>query len=715
MTIKTKIFGIIGMIMLLAGGSIGLVVLDLLEQKPKLVETVQQVETVSDYAIPLLTTIKEIRADVIQVQGWLTDISATRGLPGFDDGFAEAQRFAEKFEVDIELARSYAQALELPDALSALDALKTAFPPFYAGGKKMAQAYVDTGPEGGNPQMEEFDNVAETMSVATEALIQIVDAQTVAGLNQLKTLANEVKANNSNLVVQLLIMAAMSAFLMVAGVLYLFRTLTKNFDDLNWDVQAVKSEDMSVVLKLGQERRDEFAPVAAALAAFRQSLIDGKRIEVEMREAEDAERERSRKAEIAEAEAEAARIAVREAENEALRTRDQKAAEEISEVVAKCSLGDFSERLETADKEGVFAEICEGINRIGAVTNDGLDQIRVSLEALSKGDLTHRMLGDFSGVFADIRDSMDATASSLAKSVRQIEESSNTIGGASHEVADAATSLAQRTEHSAATLEQTSAAIKMLSEHVSTSAELAGRANTAAIKIQEDAKESTTIVGATVAAMHEIQASTASMGKTITLIDDITFQTNLLALNAGVEAARAGEAGRGFAVVASEVRDLAARSSDAAREIAALISTSEEQVNKGVSMVDQTGTALKSISDGVSGVAQQIAEISASGAEQSNSISEISLATNQLDQTTQQNAAMFEEMTATSVGLKQETDKLAAVIGDFKLGDNGALDEPQEAPKPEVTETQKPKIQQKPTSNVAEDPEASVPVGWDEF
>ena len=206
-----------------------------------------------------------------------------------------------------------------------------------------------------------------------------------------------------------------------------------------------------------------------------------------------------------------------------------------------------------------------------------------------------------------------------------------------------------------------------MAEHVAKSVELAKDADQATAEIQKKASESDQIVEDTVAAMTEIQASTAAIQKTISMIDDITFQTNLLALNAGVEAARAGDAGRGFAVVAAEVRDLAARSSEAAREIALLISSSEEQVRKGVKMVDQTGTAFKAIAEGVTAISGRIAEMATSAVEQSTSITEISSATQQLDNVTQQNAAMFEETTATSVALQHETENLAKVIGGFKV------------------------------------------------
>lgn len=333
--------------------------------------------------------------------------------------------------------------------------------------------------------------------------------------------------------------------------------------------------------------------------------------------------------------------------------------------MAACAAGDFSQKLDPSRFKGAFAEICEGINRIGDVTDSGLKDIREALAQLVDGNLTYQMEGNDAGVFAEIRKHMNKAFESLQSSIRQIEESSNLIGESTREVSDAAASMAQRTERTAATLEETSEAIQALSAHVAHSAELASEANDMAAKIQKEAQDGKNVVNATVKAIHEIDASTTAIRKTITLIDDITFQTNLLALNAGVEAARAGEAGRGFAVVASEVRDLAARSSDAAKEISALINASQEQVKKGVSMVDETGNALNSIVNGVVDIASQISEISSSSSEQANSITEINHATKQLDQTTQENAAMFEETTATSLSLKHETEILARVIGIF--------------------------------------------------
>jgi methyl-accepting chemotaxis protein len=167
--------------------------------------------------------------------------------------------------------------------------------------------------------------------------------------------------------------------------------------------------------------------------------------------------------------------------------------------------------------------------------------------------------------------------------------------------------------------------------------------------------------------MGEIETSARKIGQIIGVIDEIAFQTNLLALNAGVEAARAGEAGRGFAVVAQEVRALAQRAADAAKEIKVLVSTSMQQVERGVRLVGETGAALRRIQTGIAEINQAVAEIAASAREQAMGLAEVNTAVNQMDQTTQQNAAMVEQSTAATHSLATETAELNRAVGRFRV------------------------------------------------
>ena len=381
--------------------------------------------------------------------------------------------------------------------------------------------------------------------------------------------------------------------------------------------------------------------------------------------------EAANKAEARRQAAEAERLAEEARRAEDQQARDQAAAEEIAAVVEACANGDFSRRLRTDDKEGIFASLCDGMNRIGMVANEGLGAVNEALDHLANGDLTHRMPDHFRGVFADIATKMNATAESLTGVLTDISVSSTSVDSSSREIARAADDLAKRSEKNASMLEQTATALEQMSSSVSSAAGSADIARQAVEEISGKASNGQDVVNRAVKAMDEIQESSAAIGKILQVIDDIAFQTNLLALNAGVEAARAGEAGRGFAVVASEVRALAGRSSDAAREIAGLIETSGGNVDRGVSLVHESGQALQEIVTGVEDVAAKIREIVTAAKETATGIGEISNATNELDRATQQNAAVFEQTNASVRALQGEATALSGAVSAFRL-DPGA-------------------------------------------
>lgn len=298
-----------------------------------------------------------------------------------------------------------------------------------------------------------------------------------------------------------------------------------------------------------------------------------------------------------------------------------------------------------------------------------LNALAEGLKALAEGDLTHRIDAPFPARAQTVKDNFNHSLARLRDALSNIAQSAGSIRGGSDEIASASNDLSRRTEQQAASLEETAAALDEITSTVNRSAEGAIQASSAAASAKIDAERSGAVVRDAVAAMGEIEQSSGQITQIIGVIDEIAFQTNLLALNAGVEAARAGEAGRGFAVVAQEVRALAQRSADAAKEIKTLIANSSTQVERGVKLVGQTGEALSGIVGKVAEITDQISEIARSSREQATGLTQVNTAVNQMDQVTQQNAAMVEEATAAAANLRGEASELSQLVARFRIGE----------------------------------------------
>ena len=296
-----------------------------------------------------------------------------------------------------------------------------------------------------------------------------------------------------------------------------------------------------------------------------------------------------------------------------------------------------------------------------------VDALAGALERVARGDLTCQVTNDFAGRYLKLRDDFNAAIRQLHEAMALVSNSTLSITSGTNEISRAADDLSRRTETQAASLEETAAALDEITAAVSKTAAGASHANATVEQTRSEAERTGEIVGDAVRAMTEIEQSSRQISQIIGVIDEIAFQTNLLALNAGVEAARAGEAGRGFAVVASEVRALAQRSADAAKEIKGLISTSSEQVETGVERINNAGEAISSIVAKVTEINGLVSEIAASAREQSLGLGEVNTAINQMDQVTQQNAAMVEETTAASRSLADDANDLGRLVGQFKV------------------------------------------------
>ncbi len=304
--------------------------------------------------------------------------------------------------------------------------------------------------------------------------------------------------------------------------------------------------------------------------------------------------------------------------------------------------------------------------------NKVVETLAEGLSQLARGNLTHTLDEPFAETYEGLRHDFNAAASQLRSVMQQIVLNASAIRSGTGEISSAADDLSRRTEKQAASIEETAATLGQITATVRQTADGARQARDVVGAAKTDAEHSGEVVRQAVSAMSGIESSSGQIGRIIGVIDEIAFQTSLLALNAGVEAARAGDAGRGFAVVASEVRALAQRSAEAAKEIKTLISTSNSHVAQGVDLVGQTGKALERIVAQVARIDEIVNRIAASAQEQATGLDEVNNAVNEMDQVTQQNAAMVEQSTAASHALAREAEGLSDLTGRFEVGHDAA-------------------------------------------
>ncbi len=295
--------------------------------------------------------------------------------------------------------------------------------------------------------------------------------------------------------------------------------------------------------------------------------------------------------------------------------------------------------------------------------------VRVA-DRLAQGDLTSTVRTSGNDETVSLLQAMNRMQDNFSGIVRTVKLNAQNVATASAEIAQGNTDLSNRTETQASSLQETTASMAELDGTVKQNADSARQANQLAMNASTVAAQGGAVVGEVVETMRGINESSRKIADIISVIDGIAFQTNILALNAAVEAARAGEQGRGFAVVASEVRSLAGRSAEAAREIKSLIGSSVERVERGTTLVDQAGATMKEVVDSIRKVTEIMGEISAASNAQSLGVAQVGASVSQMDQATQQNAALVEEMAAAASSLKNQADDLVQSVATFRLAED---------------------------------------------
>ncbi len=321
--------------------------------------------------------------------------------------------------------------------------------------------------------------------------------------------------------------------------------------------------------------------------------------------------------------------------------------------------------------------------------------------AISEGDLTQNIESSRQDEFGQLLQALAGMTARLRELVGQMRSGVDSVSTAATQIATGNQDLSARTEQTASNLEETAASMEELTSTVTQSADTARQANQLATTAASAATRGGEVMGQVVQSMEQIRASSKKINDIISVIDGIAFQTNILALNAAVEAARAGEQGRGFAVVASEVRSLAGRSAEAAKEIKALIGASVSTVEAGSAQVGQAGEAMGEIVTSVKRVSDLIGEITSSTIEQRDGINQVNQAVGNLDQMTQQNAALVEESAAAAAALRDQAQRLAEVVSIFNVGHSGVAAPAHSAASTAVTRKPAPQLAAKPAPRPA--------------
>ncbi|MBD8527788.1 methyl-accepting chemotaxis protein [Pseudomarimonas arenosa] len=352
---------------------------------------------------------------------------------------------------------------------------------------------------------------------------------------------------------------------------------------------------------------------------------------------------------------------------------ERRIAQELSTVVAAATVGDLKARIQVGDEKGVLAQLAQQVNSLLSGFDNALVKIQDMHHALAAGDLTHRMQEpSWQGAFADVRDNANETLQRLSELVSSLREAAKSVANHAAEIRTSTDDLSRRIEAQAASLEQSAANMKELTDLVGENERDSRDSSQQSTVADEAAQQGGETISRMQSRMSEIGKGSRRIMEIVQLIDDIAFQTNLLALNAAVEAARAGDMGRGFAVVATEVRALAKRAADNAKDIRALLSSSDGEVQQGIRLAGELSTAIASISEAVGSSSRLARKIAEATSQQANSIREVQTVISDLDNITQQNSGIAERTAGVSASLDEKAEVVMSMLARFQLDTTGS-------------------------------------------
>ncbi|MGB3407715.1 MAG: HAMP domain-containing methyl-accepting chemotaxis protein [Jannaschia sp.] len=499
------------------------------------------------------------------------------------------------------------------------------------------------------------------------ARIPLRNASGIAGVLEVIYGRQQLLANKAAIGRQLVVIQSVMLILACLGtVIALWTQLTRPLERVIAAMHAIAREEPDIHLAVAGS--SEISRINSALRIFQHNSASRAIFAARSAEAEGQTRLLEAQRQQAEArEAQASRDRAEAALRDAAVQRDCQArlAEDLHAMSSAASAGNFDVRMPVED-------VPEDQKVIRVLLNDLLEQVETGLQdtidvlsGLAQGRLYVRLEGERAGVFGRLRDSANLAAARLHDAFEDLHRHSSEVLDETSDLSASAEELSKRTERTAGSLAETTGALEQIAGSIAATAQLAQQARGFTDSAREDARQSDAVVQEAIESMREIQAASAEISRTLGVINDIAFQTNLLALNAGVEAARAGEAGRGFAVVASEVRALARRASDAAEQIGTLITSSADQINLGVQRVARTGDTLVTLGERIDRIGDQVTDIASAADDQSASVAEINRAMGEIDTATQQNTAMFEEMSAANRSLKGAASQMLGLIEKF--------------------------------------------------